>query len=115
HSSKLHHPPAISPPIAPPSTTQPSAASGRVAAITAATNPIANTTLVSLSATAAPTRTPARIWNMGGGWSDDAMRINAAMIGSDRAISAKLVPTSESVMGPNAASRTEAARQAALA
>jgi len=91
---------------------QPRAASGRVAAIAAATSPNANTTLVSLGATDAPIRTPARMLNPGRGSSDDAMRINAAMIGNDSAMSAKLVPTSESVRGPKAASTTEAARQA---
>jgi hypothetical protein len=69
---------------------QPRAASGRVAAIAAATSPNANTTLVSLGATDAPIRTPARMWNPGRGLSDDAMRINAAMIGNDSAMSAKL-------------------------
>src|SRR2546428_194941 len=61
HRRKLHQPPASRLPIAPPSATQPVAASGRLAAIAAVTSPSAKTTLVSLKATEAPIRTPAKM------------------------------------------------------
>src|SRR5260370_40569646 len=68
HSRKLHQPPAIRPPIAPPSATQPTAASGRDAAIAAATSPSAHTILGSLKATEAPIRAPAKRENYGRSW-----------------------------------------------
>src|ERR1700722_2470816 len=108
HSFQAHAPPVTSPPAALPTAKAPIFGNGRSTTANAMTAPIRNVALVSFNPTAAPIKRPATTRRTAYRSPADKIRPRHAITGNAVTISEKLVPTSDSVIGPNAAMTTDA-------
>src|ERR1700743_1250649 len=107
-SIQVQEPTVAIPPATLPSVKALSFGNGRLAANNDAPAPIRNVALVSFNPTAAPTRRPATRKRTARRSSADKRRPSPPITGNAVRISAKLVPTSDNVIGPNAAITTDA-------